>query len=244
MMRWVKAVCNLKPGKAAIKCSDYLSPDRVPLVGMQARGGYSGILMEYVVLADEFMVIDAESRLWQAVRQLLDAALRLEQQHGLNTWHGWNKAQIDIFLKSLPSPCSLVAGVWETGSARDEPPKQEQLVIGVVCEVQEGEVCSLRTFEALAEAGLKPVEQVEPGFEDAIDIMRAAKKAVAPVAWALFTDKITWDAWVFGDADYVEAANGVEGIIDKGELMASFARQGRCVLMGSQTAHVNSHHNE
>ncbi len=132
--------------------------------------------MEYVVLADEFMVIDAESRLWQAVRPLLDVALRLAQQHEQFTWHGWNKAQIEIFLKSLPSPCSLVASAWEMGPGQNDALEQEKLVVGMVCEVHEGEVCSLRTFEALAEAGLKSVEQLEPGFEDAIDIMRAAKK--------------------------------------------------------------------
>jgi hypothetical protein len=198
--------------------------------------------MEYFVLAEEFVVIDANAVLWRAARPLLDAALRLDQSHEQYTWHGWNKTQIDIFLKSLPSPCSLVVGVWETEPAQDDTPEQERLVIGIVCEVGEGEVRTLRTFEALAETGLKPVEQLEPGFEEAIDIIRAAKKAVAPVAWALFTDRATWNTWIFGDADEVEAADGEEEIINKGELLASFARQGRCVLLGSQTAHIQQHH--
>jgi hypothetical protein len=106
----------------------------------------------------------------------------------------------------------------------------EQLVLGVACEVVEGEVCSIRTFEALREAGLKPTEQLEPGIDDALEIMRVVKMQVAPVAWGLFTDKATWDEWLF--------ASGEDGgSIDKGELLASFARRGRCVLLGSRTAH-------
>jgi hypothetical protein len=190
------------------------------------------------VLAEELMVIDADSDLWRVVRPLLDAALRLEQHDDQYTWHGWNKAQIDIFLKSLPALCSLVAGVWETDPACDDTPEQEKLVIGIVCEVREGEVRSLRTFEALVEAGLKPVKQLEPGYEDAIDIMCATKSVVAPVAGALFTDKATWNAWIFGDAEGVETEIEKEAVIAKGELLAGFARQGRCVLMGSQTAHT------
>ncbi len=53
---------------------------------------------------------------------------------------------------------------------------------------------------------------------------------MSPVAWALFIEKPTWDEWLFAD--------GNDGaVVNKGKLLATFARQGRCVLMGSQTAH-------
>ena len=104
------------------------------------------------------------------------------------------------------------------------------LVLGCVCEVLKGEICSIRTFKALEEAGLLPMRELEPGFEHAREIMRVAKKLVAPVAWALFTDKVTWDEWLFAD-------DGDGMVIDKGELLALLARQGRCVLLGNQTTH-------
>jgi len=102
--------------------------------------------------------------------------------------------------------------------------------LGVVCEVIAGEVSSLRTFDALTTDTLKPVKELEPGIEDALEILRAARLQVAPVAWALFTDKATWDRWLWTDESAEENVN-------KGEQLAMFARQGRCVLMGSQTAH-------
>jgi hypothetical protein len=90
----------------------------------------------------------------------------------------------------------------------------------------------------LTSSGLKPTKELEPGFEDALEIMRAARAQVAPVAWALFTDKMTWNEWVFAIAENDRKDNGVsDNVMDKGELLATFARQGRCVLMGSQTAH-------
>ena len=107
---------------------------------------------------------------------------------------------------------------------------QESLVVGCVFEVVDGEVCTIRTFEALTEAGLPSVKELEPGFEHASEIMRVVRTQIAPVAWALFTDKTTWNEWLFGDDDKRDA-------VDKGELLASFARQGRCVLLGSQTVH-------
>jgi hypothetical protein len=192
-------------------------------------------LMEHVVLAEELMIIDADSPLWFTARPLLDAALRLEQHNAGYIWHGWNKEQIDAFLNGLPSPCSLLAGVWQTEPAHGNKPEEEKLAIGIVCEVVEGEVCSLRTFGALTQSGLKPASELEAGFEDAVAIMRAAKSAVAPVAWALFTDISTWNTWIFGDGD-AEVAVERNGVVDKGELLARLARQGKCVLMGSQTA--------
>jgi len=179
------------------------------------------------VLAEELTVVDGDTSLWQAVRPLLDVALRLEQHNDAYVWHGWSKRQINAFLAMLPSRCSLVAGVWETeaaGTARE----QEYLVLGCICEVVEGEVRSVRTFEALTAAGLKAVKHLEPGFEDAFEIMRVARAQVAPVAWALFIDRITWDEWLF-------AGDGDEGVIDKGELLASFVRKGRCVLLSSRS---------
>ncbi len=89
---------------------------------------------------------------------------------------------------------------------------------------------SISTFEALEMAGLKPADHLEPGIDDALEIMRAARTLTSVVAWALFIEKTAWDEWLF--------ASGDDGaVIDKGELLASYARQGRCVLMGSRTAH-------
>jgi hypothetical protein len=185
------------------------------------------------VLADELVVLDADSHLWRAARPLLDAALRLDQHNDTYSWHGWDKQQMSRFLKNLPSPCSLIVGVWETISTEDDTAEREELALGIVCEVVEGEIRSICTFEALASAGLKPIKQLEPGFDDAIEIMRVARKFVAPVAWALFIEKMAWDEWLF-------AAGDDGAVVNKGELLASFARQGCCVLMGSQTTHQRS----
>ncbi|HLQ30606.1 MAG TPA: hypothetical protein VK140_15340 [Ktedonobacteraceae bacterium] len=187
------------------------------------------------MIADELLVVDADAPLWRAARPLLDVALRLEQNDDSYTWHGWNKAQINNFLKNLPSRCSLVIGVWETLSEEGTALEHETLSLGVACEVVEGEVCSIRTFEALTASGLKPVIQLEPGIDDALEIMRIVRTQVAPVAWALFIDKAAWNEWLFASLDE-------GGAIDKGALLAAFARQGRCVVMGTQTAHHR--HNE
>ncbi len=156
------------------------------------------------MLAEELLVLNAASPLWNAARPLLDVALRLEQYDESYTWCGWNKQQISSFLKSLPKKCSLVVGVCE--------------------------VWSIRAIEALAEAGLKAVEHLEPGVDDALEIMRVVRTQVAPVAYALFTDKAAWDEWLF-------AADGEGSIVNKGDILASLAQQGRCVVLGSQTAH-------
>lgn len=190
------------------------------------------------MLAEELVVIDAQSALWAAARPLLDAALRLELNGENYVWHGWNKQQIDELLAGLPSHCSLVVGVWEVQAGEGTAIEQEILSMGIVCEVIDGTVTSICTFDALVEAGLKATNELEPGFEDAVAIMRAARSMFAPVAWALFTDKGTWNEWVLGCNE--DGRDGVDGAIDKGELLATLARQGRCVLMGSRTAH--SHH--
>ncbi len=190
------------------------------------------------MLAEELVVIDGDSPLWTAARPFLDAALRLEQNSDAYIWHGWNKQQIVAFLLTLPPHCSFVVGVWEILADVVTTKEKELLSLGVVCEIVAGEVCSIRTFDALTSSGLQPTHELEPGFEDALAIMRAARTQVAPVAWALFTDKMTWNEWAFAAADEDGVVNGVvDGVIDKGELLAAFARQGRCVLMGSQTAH-------
>lgn len=184
------------------------------------------------MLAEELVVLDGDGLLWREVRPLLDAALRLEQNDDAYTWHGWSKQQINTFLKNLPSHCSLIVGVWETVAEGegDDAEELERLRLGFVCEVVEGEVCSVSTFESFLRAGLKPIQQLEPGAEDALEVMRLTRLEVAPVAWALFTEKAMWDEWLF--------ASGDDGaVIDKGELLASFARMGRCVLMGDQAGH-------
>ena len=189
------------------------------------------------MLAEELLVFDGDSPLWQAARPLLDVALRLEQNDDTCSWHGWSKQQINDFLQKLPPRCSLIVGVWEAenevgGGAAFE---HEPLVLGVVCEVVEGKICSIRTFEALAADGLRPVDQLEPGIDDALEIMRQAKMQVAPVAWALFTDRTTWNEWLLADGNGNDGENG--GVIDKGTLLLSFTAKGRAVLMGSQAAH-------
>ncbi|GAC1615688.1 MAG: hypothetical protein NVS4B7_08230 [Ktedonobacteraceae bacterium] len=186
------------------------------------------------MLAEELLVLDADSQWWSAARPLLDTALRLEQNDDSYCWYGWNKRQINAFLKALPVKCSVIVGVWEIvpTAVTASDVELEYLRLGVVCEVLEGEVCSMRTFEALREFGLKPVEQLEAGIEDGLEIIRLVRTQIAPVAWALFTDKATWDEWLFTTGD-----DG--GVLDKGELLASLARQGRCVLLGSQAAHTH-----
>jgi len=179
------------------------------------------------VLAEEFAIIDPEAALWNAVRPLLDSALRLEREEKSYTWHGWRKDFIEAFLKHLPAHCALLVGVWDalgvSGEA-DDAQEREVLALGCICEVREGEICSLRTFEALADTDLPPARELEPGYQHAVELMRAARMQVAPVAWALFTDRATWNEWLFAEDD-------------KGELLASLAQQGHCVLMGSQTSH-------
>ena len=149
------------------------------------------------MLAEELQVVKADAPSWQAVRPMLSIALQLEHDDTY-VWHGWNKTQIVAFLNNqLPTHCTIVAGVW---SVAGNEQSEEHLVL--------------------------TIEHLEPGFEHALDIMRVVRKTIAPVAWALFTDKNTWDEWVY---------TGDEHVVDKGELLASFAQQGRCVLMGSQT---------
>lgn len=181
------------------------------------------------MLADELMIIDGDSPLWEAARPLLNAALRLERNEDTYTWHGWDKQQIAAFLQGLPSSCSLVAGVWQIIPGEEGRPEREDLVLGLVCEVAEGSIRTIRTFEALAAAGLRALDQLEAGIDDALEIIRAASALVAPVAWALFIEKEAWDEWVCAAGE-----NGA--VIDKGEALAALARQGRCVILGNQAA--------
>lgn len=179
------------------------------------------------VLAEEFLILNGTDALWQTARPLLDVALHLEQQDDTYSWHGWQKAPIQAFLAALPSPCSLVVGVWDTFPATSTQPAQDKLVLGVVCDVAQGTVRALHTFEALVTVGLKSVDELEISMEDALEIMHYARRQVAPVAWALFIEKTAWDEWLFTDTE--------DGwTMDKGALLDTFANKGRCVLMGSQ----------
>ncbi len=79
--------------------------------------------------------------------------------------------------------------------------------------------------------GLKPSDQLEPGIDDAREIILHAERVVAPVAWALFLEKTTWEEWLFTQSD--------EGIVlEKGQQLMDLAHQGRCVLLGRQTTYV------
>ncbi|GAC1650627.1 MAG: hypothetical protein NVS4B12_20600 [Ktedonobacteraceae bacterium] len=174
------------------------------------------------MLAEELHVVNANAPSWQTVRPLLTIAMRLEQDDTY-VWHGWNKEQITAFLIQLPAHCTILAGVW---SADDDEQQQGHVLFSCICEVINGEVQSMRTFEGITGEGLPTFEDLEPGFEHALAIMRVISQSIAPVAWALFTDEATWDEWMH---------TGDERAIDKGKLLTSFAQQGRCVLMGSQT---------
>ncbi|GHO50031.1 hypothetical protein KSX_81940 [Ktedonospora formicarum] len=177
-------------------------------------------------------MLDTDSALWETVKPLLTAALRLDQEH-LPSWRGWSKESIELFLRTLPAHCALIGGVWDT--LNDEHGEREVLVFGVVCEVREGKISSLRTFEALHDKALPPVQALEPGFEHAREIMRVAKTQVAPVAWALFTDKHTWDAWLLATSE-----DG--GPCDKKAVLDALMHEGRCVLMGNQASSFHPHH--
>ena len=181
------------------------------------------------MLAEELLILNSEDALWQQARPLLEAALRLEHNDESYIWHGWQKDQILRFLDGLPSPCSLVIGVWDTRPEPGVHPAQDTLILGAVCKVVQGVVSFICAFENLVAAGLKPLDQLEIGMEDALEIIHYARRQVAPVAWALFIEKPAWDEWLFASTE-----DG--GELDKGELLDTFARKGRCVLMGSQAA--------
>jgi hypothetical protein len=181
----------------------------------------------YILIAEEFIVIDKDSPLWLSASSILDNVICFEQNDEGYSWNGWNKKQLQRFLNSLPARSSLIVGVWETKIEKEGSPECEKLVIGLVCEVNNGEVSSMRTFDALTVGGLKPSDQLEPGIEDAREIIRYTEKLVAPVAWALFTEKSTWDGWLLASLD-------ASMVVDKGQQLATFAQQGRCVIMGNQ----------
>lgn len=180
------------------------------------------------MLAEEFKVIDSDSTLWLSSNSLLDIVRRFEEQNEAYSWNGWNNQQIRNFLQSLPARSSIVVGVWETIAEKDGSAESEKLVIGLICEVIHGEVYSIRTFDALSSDGLKPSNQLEPGIDDARKIILYTEKLVAPVAWALFTEKTTWDELLFSSVD-----NGT--VVDKAQQLAALIHQGRCVIMGNKT---------
>lgn len=183
------------------------------------------------MLAEKLSVVDIQSPLWTPLRSLLNEALRLDQHQDTSyCWHGWNKQQIETFLQKLPVHCTLVVAVWDTSSedAEDSKAEQELVCIGCVVEICAGSVKAIRTLDTFVE--LPPVQQLELGYEHALEIMRVARAQIAPAAYALFTDKRTWDDWLY-------TAGQQSDVVDKAALLASFAHQGRCVLMGSQVGH-------
>ena len=180
------------------------------------------------MIAEELIVIDSDSPLWLSTIPIFEDVLRFVQDKEVYLWNGWSKQQIQSFLNSLPSRSSLVVGVWETKAEKEGKHEYEKLVIGLVCEVIDGEVISIRTFDALTVEGPKPSNRLEPGIDDAREIIGYSEILVAPVAWALFMEKSTWGEWLFANVDESTA-------VDKGQQLATFAQQGRCVLMGSQT---------
>jgi hypothetical protein len=184
------------------------------------------------VLAEELIVHDADSPLWLSAKPLLEITWKLEQSDDTYDWHGWRKTNIDAFLAHLPRHCSLMVGVWraETLSSTDSTTQTtDTLLLGLVCEVVAAEVHSVHTFASLIDARLPPVQELEPGYQHALELMRVARAQVAPVAWALFTDEDTWNEWLLTELD----AAGTT--VDKGNLLTLLARQGRCVLLGNQT---------
>lgn len=188
------------------------------------------------MFAEEIEILDGDPPLLRFIGPLFDVAMRLDLSEEGYTWHGWERASISRFLESLPARCSLLVGVWVTLPGAGEQEEVERLAFGCVLEVVEGEIRSVRTFDALLKNGLKPVEQLEASYEDALELVRLARAQVAPVAWALFIDKKGWDEWLFSEE---EGEHGEP--LDKGEQLAGLARKGRCVLMGSQVNHHHQH---
>lgn len=117
---------------------------------------YTGTRAGVVVFAEEI--------------EILDVGLRLDRSEDGYTWHGWQRLYLSSFLASLPEKCSLLVGVWETLSGAGEQEEVEQLAPGCVLEVNEGEVRAVRTFDSLVKDGLKPVEQLEADYEDALEL--------------------------------------------------------------------------
>jgi hypothetical protein len=188
------------------------------------------------VLAEELVVYDADSPLWQATKPLFEIAWKLEQGDDTYNWHGWRKDRVDAFLASLPPHCSLMVGVWRSeDSSLVDPTGQttDTLLLGFVCEINAAEVRSIRTFASLTDPRLPTIQELEPGYQHALELMRIAREQVAPVAWALFTDEQTWNEWITTEND----RDAADGVVDKGKLLTQFAQQGRCVLLGSQTIH-------
>ena len=180
------------------------------------------------MIAEELVILDPDSASWQAVRPLLTIALNIEQREQY-VWHGWEKSQITRFLERLPRHSTLIVGVWATNADEQD---HEHLQSGFICEVREGQVCSIRTFESLVGEDVPLISELEPGAEHALAIMRSVRTHIAPVAWALFTDKVAWDEWLTMDEHGRDAD---QESVDKGALLMTLARQGRCVLMGSQS---------
>ena len=179
------------------------------------------------MIAEELVILDPDAESWRVVRPLLTIALNIEQREHY-VWHGWSKSQITNFLEHLPQHAALVVGVWSTHLDEQD---REQLYAGFVCEVRDRQVHTIRTFESLIGDDVPHIAELEPGAEHALAIMRSVRTHVAPVAWALFTDKATWDEWLTLDEHGRDAG---QEPVDKGALLMTFARQGRCVLMGSQ----------
>ncbi len=181
------------------------------------------------MLVEDLSIVDGASPLWETMRPMLDAALRLETGDDTTVWHGWNKAQVETFLRRSPHHCCVVVAAWET--LHDEQhAERDVLRVGWVGELLDGQVCAIHTLDTLTIVGLPHIHDLEPGYEHARAIMRAVHAGIAPVAWAIFTDKTTWDEWLF-------ATDSEGGVIDKSALLRSLSQQGRCVLLGSQVGH-------
>ncbi|MBO0780721.1 MAG: hypothetical protein J2P37_18010, partial [Ktedonobacteraceae bacterium] len=128
------------------------------------------------MLAEELVVLNADAPFWDPIRPLLKVALRLEQNETTYSWHGWKKQMLEDLLASLPAHCALVVGVWKTMTDQQEDEEgHEALALSCVCEIVKGQVRSLRTFEALTDAGLPPIQELEPGYEHACEIMRVVR---------------------------------------------------------------------
>ena len=109
------------------------------------------------MLAEELVVHDADSPLWQAAKPLLEIAWKLEQSDDTYSWHGWRKAHINAFLASLPRHCSFLVGGWrseELSSIDSITQTTDALIIGLVCEIDAAEIHTVRTFASLTDARL------------------------------------------------------------------------------------------
>ena len=96
-------------------------------------------------------------------------------------WNYWTMSQLEQFVSRLPKSATLALGVFEG----------EQLNIGLVLEVKQGNIVRVTTFEAPA---LQPIDpQLSPDF---LDQLWAQLDHIAPPAAVLLYTQAAFDEWI------------------------------------------------